>query len=138
VAAAIWLPSHLLVMLLGHHLLMMLRVHLLLMVLHLLLIHRMLSATSVSVLGSVGGVQLGLISLSVVLVPVEIFSVVRVPLIPVLIFGSDLVAVFSRFACSCALAVMFSHVPGIVFSVSGSRCGSDSFRTFARVVGLIK
>ena len=115
--------THLLMMLGSHLLLMMLRAHLLLMMLH-LLIHRMRSLSSASVLDCVAGTHPGLVSLSV-------------SHVPVIFFGGVFVPVFSSIH-SCPLAVMFGYVPGFIFSFPCSRCSPESFGAFALLVGLIE
>ena len=101
------LPAHLLLMMLRTHLLLvMLSGHLLLMMLsiHLLLmIHRLLPMSRAFVLDSFV-VRPGLVSLSVVIVAVKIFSLVFVPVV----LGPMLLAMFFT-AHSCSLAVMFSQ-----------------------------
>ncbi len=137
------LPAHLLlmmqcthlllVMLSGHLLLMMLSIHLLLM------IHRLLSMSRAFVLDSFV-VRPGLVSLSVMIVPV--------------VLGPMLLTMFFA-ARSCSLIVMFSDVSRLVLGFSRSRtrtvqvtfiyvlrfvssscsccspCGLDSLRAFA-------
>src|SRR6266481_1068236 len=95
------------------HLLMMLR----------LLIHRMLPVSRATMFGHFAGVRFRLVTLKVLPVAVKIFGLVFVP-------------VFSRIFC--ALAVMFSHVPGVALSFSRSPCSSEFLSTFAVLVALIK
>jgi hypothetical protein len=126
---AAWLGAisstlHWLMMLHGHLLLMVLSIHLWLMMHHLLI--PMLSVRSVNVLGSF--VHVGLVSPTGVIVAVNIFSLVVVPVVLGLMF----LTVFFT-AHSCSLAVTFIHVPGPVFSFSCSSFASRSnaFSNFA-------
>jgi len=102
----------------SHHLLLvMLRIHLLLMMLsiHLLLmIHRLPPMNRAFVLDSF--VVGRLVSLNVVIVAVEIFSLVFVPVI----LAPKLLGMFCT-AHPCSLAVMFSDVSRLVLSFSRSR-----------------
>ena len=121
-------------MMLSHHLLLMvLGVHWLLMMHH-LLIHPMLSVTSIYVF--VSFVHFGLVTLSGVIVAMNVFSLVFVP---VSIFSRVLVAVFFT-GHSCSLAAMFSHVPTTVFGLSGSSFApsANASSAFALPVSLIK
>src|SRR5262249_54306208 len=102
---------HLRTTLSGHFLLLILGIahHLLLTILsahphlfHLLLIHRILSATN----GCVAGVHFRLVSADVLPVP--------------LIFGLQLVCVGSRLPCSSALPITFSHIGAVIFRFSCS------------------
>ena len=150
------LPAHLLLMmerthlllemLSGHLLLMMLSIHLLLM------IHRVLPLSHAFVLDSFV-VGPGLVSLNVVIVAVKIFSPLFVPVV----LGLKLLGMCFT-AHPCSLAVMFSDVPRLVLSFSGSRslmvtfiyvpgfvsgsccspCGLESLRAFALRMRLIK
>ena len=113
-------------MLHSHLLLMVLSIHLLLMMHH-LLICRMLPVSSICVFGSF--VYLGLVSLSGVIIAVNIFSLM----------------LWSMFftAHSCALAVMFSHVlrlAFLTFSCSSFASCSNAFSDFAvlRAFGLVE
>ena len=120
-------------MMLSHHLLLMvLGVHWLLMMHH-LLIHPMLPVTSIYVF--VSFVHFGLVTLSGVIVAMNVFSLVFVPVI----FARMLVAMFFT-AHSCSLAAMFSHVPTTVFGLSGSSFASsaNASSAFALPVSLIK
>ena len=96
------LPGHfLLLMLSAHLLLMMLRTHLLLMM-H-LLIHRVLAVSRASLLAAFAGTH---------------FSVVA---LKVLVIASVFVPIHSF-----SLPAMFSHLPGLVFTLSCSRFASSA------------
>ena len=129
---------HLLMMLPAHLLLMMLSIHLLLMMLsiHLLLmIHRMLPMSGAFVLDCFV-VRPGLVSLSVVIIAVNIFSLVRVLVVLRRMLVAGLFAVHS-----CSLGMMFSARVSsclFTFSCTGSSCGSNALCSFALPVGLIK
>ena len=107
---------HLRMLLSGHFLLLMLSAHLLLMMLrthlladagiHLLLIHRMLAVGRASLLAAFAGTHFSLVSLKVLVVAVKIFCLVFVPVF----FG---IHPFS-------LPAMFSHLPGLVLTLSCS------------------
>ena len=137
--------AHLLLMLGVHHPLLMLCVHHLLLMMHLLLIYgvlirpmlihampadRILTVTSISMLGHL--IRVCLVCTNVWFVAVNIFSCVCVSLV----FAGVLVPVFIA-VHSCSLGVLFT---GNVSSFSRSGCayGSNVLSSFALPVGLIK
>ena len=155
------LPGHfLLLMLSAHLLLMMLRTHLLLMMhllihrmlihrmlihcmlIHSVLIHRMLIRPMLvhcmlpSVFSHVVGVRFCLVSPNLLLVAVNIFSLLRVPLVVARMF----VAMFFA-SHSCSLGLMSgARVSSFVFSFScpGCACRSNALCAFPLPVSLIE
>jgi hypothetical protein len=81
-----------------------------------LLIHGMLAVSRTCVLGCFV-MRVGLVSLTVVIVTVKIFSLVFVPVV----LGPKLLAMFFTAAHSCSLAAMFSDVSRLILSFSRSR-----------------
>jgi hypothetical protein len=99
-----------------------------------LLIHGMLAVSRASLLAYFAGTHFSLVALKVLLVAVKIFSFVPVPAILCGLF----VPVFGIHSFS--LPAMFSHLPGLVFTLSCSSFASSanalSALTFARACAL--